>query len=183
VDDPMTMKPLLPRKAALLRHLAALGGIVAGTLAVCCLFNTPAAAQAATSVPPPPLVGVWIDHTGRGAIEIAQCGQALCGRIVWTKDTVDARGQPLRDMLNPDKAKRGQPICGLQIIGDVKAQRNGTWDEGWIYDPEKGEEYSVELALRQPDVLQVKGYLGVKFLSETFTWRRAPPNQQRCNPS
>lgn len=176
----MTMKPFLPRKATVLRHLAALSGTAAGALVGCWLLNAPVLAQAATSVPP--LVGVWIDHTGRGAIEIAQCGPTLCGRIVWTKDTVDAKGQPLRDMLNPDKSKRGQPICGLQIIGGVKAQRNGTWDEGWIYDPEKGEEYSVELALRQPDVLQVKGYLGVKFLSETFTWRRAPPDQQRCQP-
>lgn len=179
----MTTKPFLPRKAISLRHLASLAGTIAGAFIVCSLMNASALAQAATSVPPPPLVGVWIDHTGRGAIEIAQCGQTLCGRIVWTKDTLDAKGQPLRDMLNPDKAKRGQPICGLQIIGDVKAQRNGTWDEGWIYDPEKGEEYSVELALRQPDVLQVKGYLGVKFLSETFTWRRAPPDQQRCRSS
>lgn len=180
----MTNEPLLPRDAIRLRHLASLVGIMACAFVTCGLGSAGLLAQAPASPPaPPPLVGIWIDHTGRGAIEISQCGPTLCGRIVWTKDTLDAKGQPLRDMLNPDKAKRGLPICGLQIIGDVKAQRNGTWDEGWIYDPEKGEEYSVELALRQPDVLQVKGYLGVKFLSETFTWRRAPPDQQRCQTS
>lgn len=170
-------KMTLPRARPLLQHAAVWTGFLL------CLLTGPTLAQRPPAPPAPPVLpvlGVWIDHTGRGAIEIAQCGTTLCGRIVWTKDTVDAKGQPLRDMLNPDKAKRGQPICGLQIIGDVKAQRNGTWDEGWIYDPEKGEEFSVELALRQPDVLQVKGYMGMKFLSETFTWRRAPPDQQRC---
>ena len=168
----------IPHRCPTLPRAAAWAGLVL------CILGGPTLAQRPASTPPsqvPPVLGVWIDHTGRGAIEIAQCGAMLCGRIVWTKDTVDTKGQPLRDTLNPDKAKRGQPICGLQIIRDVKAQRNGTWDEGWIYDPEKGEEFSVELALRQADVLQVKGYLGMKFLSETFTWRRAPADQQRCS--
>src|SRR4029077_14920970 len=29
--------------------------------------------------------GVWIDHTGRGAVEIFECAGGLCGRIVWLK--------------------------------------------------------------------------------------------------
>ena len=64
----------------------------------------------------------------------------------------------------------------MLLAGDL----GGTKTNLAIYDPEKGEEFSVELALRQPDVLQVKGYMGMKFLSETFTWHRAPPDQQRC---
>jgi ABC-type multidrug transport system ATPase subunit len=32
-------------------------------------------------------LGVWIDHTGRGAVEITDCNGKLCGRLVWFKDT------------------------------------------------------------------------------------------------
>jgi len=130
--------------------------------------------------PAPGPVGIWIDHTGRGAVEIQPCGAGLCGRIVWIQQPLDTSGQPLRDKLNENRRLRNRPICGIQIIGDLKPMRDGSWDRGWIYDPEQGESFDVELRLRAPDVLQVTGYKGLKFLSETFQWRRvselpAPP--------
>lgn len=159
-------------------------------------------AQAAT---PPPAAnlgaeGVWIDHTGRGAVEIAPCAVLaaaaagapppvadpaapkpnLCGRIVWLQDPNDPQGRPLVDGLNKDAARRGAPICGLQIIGEAKPQADGSWDNGWIYDPEQGSSFDLELRLRNPETLQVKGYMGVKFLSETFVWRRAKQTPPKC---
>lgn len=158
-------------------------------------------AQAAPIPPPPGAIepgaqGVWIDHTGRGAVEIAPCGGAgapgnpsaatpasapnLCGRIVWLQNPNDEKGRPLIDDLNKNAAKRGAPICGLQIIGDMKPQPDGSWDKGWIYDPEKGSSFDLELRLRNPETLQVKGYLGVKLLSETYVWRRAKQLPPKC---
>jgi uncharacterized protein (DUF2147 family) len=134
------------------------------------------APQARSAVPqnaPPGPTGLWIDHTGRGAVEITPCADALCGRIVWLQQPNDKTGQLLRDEKNEDRAKRAQPICGLQIIGGVKLQSDGSWDNGWIYDPEQGERFDVEIRLRSPDQLQVKGYKGLKFLSETYQWKRA----------
>ena len=128
----------------------------------------PAAPPAATGP-----TGLWIDHTGRGAVEIAQCAEALCGRIVWLLEPNDKAGQPLRDTKNENRSRRAQTICGLQIIGNLRLQSDGSWDNGWIYDPEQGERFDVEVRLRGPDVLQVKGYKGLKFLSETYQWKRA----------
>lgn len=129
----------------------------------------------------PPAVGVWIDHTGRGAVEIAPCPEGLCGRIVWLQEPNDKAGQLLRDEKNGDRTKRAQPICGLQIIGGLKPQPDGSWDNGWIYDPEQGERFDVELRLRNPNQLQVMGYKGLKFLSETYQWKRAAtPPEPRC---
>jgi uncharacterized protein (DUF2147 family) len=126
-------------------------------------------------------IGTWIDHTGRGAVEIEQCGSELCGRIVWLKDPNDKQGQPLRDGNNPDRGMRARSICGLPIIGGLKRQRDGSWDEGWIYDPEQGESFDVEIRIRGADGLQVMGYKGLKFLSETFQWKRAiAPLEPRC---
>lgn len=140
------------------------------------------AAQKRASVPPPPPgpTGIWYDDTGQGAVEILPCGDRLCGRIVWLQETLSQNGQPLTDELNPDPRLRNRPICGLQVIGDLKLQAGGVWDQGWIYDPKEGKTYDVEIRLRSPDQLQVKGYLGVKFLSETFIWQRAPAEIQRC---
>lgn len=107
--------------------------------------------------------GVWIDHTGRGAVEITHCGEGLCGKLVWLKDPENAQA------------------CGIQILGDVKPVKSGVWDKGWIYDPEQDAKYSVELKPMGEDRLQVMGYLGTKLLSETMVWTRAPENLERCS--
>ena len=107
--------------------------------------------------------GVWIDHTGRGAVEITECAGKLCGRIVWLKDAGH------------------KSVCGTQIIGNVKSVGKGIWDGGWIHDPEKNEKYSVELKTVGADKLRVMGYMGSKLFSETFTWKRPTSDLKRCD--
>lgn len=146
----------------------------------------PVAAQKGPAPAPAPaaptFVGIWYDDTGEGAVEILPCGEHLCGRIVWLKNPLDNKtGRPHIDDLNPQSARRNRPICGLQIIGDLKLQSSGSWDAGWIYDPKVGKSYDVEIKLRSPDRLIVTGYLGTKFLSESYTWTRAPANLKRCD--
>lgn len=125
-----------------------------------CLAAGLAAASTGSSAGEGPL-GVWYDHTGRGAVEIVDCNGALCGKVVWVQDAKYSKG------------------CGIQIIGDVKPMGDGTFDEGWIYDPDKDAKFDVEI-VPQGDKLKVVGYAGVKFLSQTFTWTRAPNDLQRC---
>ncbi len=85
----------------------------------------PVASESASAAPDP--TGIWMNDTGRGAVEIKPCGNALCGNVVWVKAATDASG------------------CGKQIIGDVAPVGGGRWDNGWIYSPEKGRKYDVEL--------------------------------------
>ena len=47
------------------------------------------------------------------------------------------------------------------------------WESGWIYNPEDEERFSAALQLANADTLLVTGYLGIKLLGETFTWKRA----------
>ncbi len=108
-------------------------------------------------------LGVWIDHTGRGAVEITDCGGKLCGYVAWVKDTKDAEG------------------CGAQIIGDVKPVGGNTWDNGWIYDPDRDGKFDVELKPVSTDKLRVTGYAGIKLLSETMMWKRAPADLEKCS--
>lgn len=142
------------------------------------MAQTPA--PAAPAVPPAALTGVWVDDKGDGAIEIAPCGSNLCGTIVWLRQPTDSKGRPLIDGNNSDPAKRKRPICGLPVIGDLKPVPGGAWDGGWIYDPKDGKAYDLEIKARAQDKLQVMGYLGTKFLSETFVWTRAPIDIKRC---
>lgn len=109
--------------------------------------------------------GVWVNDTGRGAIEIKDCGGKLCGHVVWIKDTSDAQG------------------CGRQIIGDLVSTGDGVWggDNAWIYSPEKKKNYNVEVTPLADGTLKVKGYAGISFLSKTMIWTKAPSDLTRCS--
>jgi uncharacterized protein (DUF2147 family) len=142
--------------------------VIAAALTI--VASHPGNAQA----PTPAVTGVWIDHTGQGAVEIHPCGQNMCGRIAWLKEPLDKKGG------GPAKDAKGRPMCGLQIIGDLKPQANGAWENGWIYNPEEGQTFSAEIKLQSRDALLVTGYLGMKWLGEDFVWKRAPPTLGSC---
>jgi len=106
--------------------------------------------------------GVWVNDTGRGAVEIKQCGEGLCGHVVWVKDPTDTKG------------------CGRQIIGDAMPAGSGTWDSGWIYSPERKKKYDVELKPLSDGNLRVTGYAGTKLFSKKMIWTPAPADLVRC---
>ena len=135
---------------------------------------------------PPIEMGVWINHTGKGAVEIRPCGTSgasanrLCGFIVWLKEPNKKSGEPLTDGHNPDGAKRRRTICGLPVLGSLQ-RVSGSWDNGWVYDPEQGSQFDAAIQLASRDRLVLTGYKGVKFFSKSFTWRRAPADLPRCD--
>ena len=109
-------------------------------------------------------VGVWIDQKGRGAVEIKECGRnMLCGHIVWVSN------------------KREQHGCGQQLLGDVRNVGGGSWDHGWIVDPDDRRKYDVALERVSRTKLKVTGYMGSKMFSQDLMWKRAPANLERCD--
>ncbi|MEO1205753.1 MAG: DUF2147 domain-containing protein [Pseudomonadota bacterium] len=127
------------------------------TLFACCLVSLPSDAKPGAA----PL-GLWFEHTGRGAVEITSCGDGLCGKLVWLKDD------------------QNTGACGMEIIGDVQFVTAGRWDNGWILDPDFGQKFDVELTPLENGDLRVLGYAGLKTLSQTMIWKRAPADLRRC---
>ena len=141
-----------------------------------CAWSVTAAAAAAG----PREVGIWFDDTGKGAVEIFECGSKLCGKIAWLKEPNNSRGQPLTDGYNPNPQMRTRPICGLQVLGALARQPDGTWDGGWVYDPKVGKSYDAALELTGKS-LTLTGYKGLRLLGKSFTWTKAPPTLPRCS--
>ncbi len=126
------------------------------------------------------IAGIWYDDSGRGAVELTQCSGGLCGRIVWLKQSSSQNGRPLLDNNNPDRAQRQRPICGLPVIWGLQPQQDGTWDEGYIYDPKVGKSYNVAIERLSERQLRITGYLGSKLFSRDLIWQRAPNGLERC---
>jgi uncharacterized protein (DUF2147 family) len=124
--------------------------------------------------------GLWWAEGGFAQVEVRNCGDGLCGQIVWLRHPFDAHGCELRDAENPDPALRNRPVLGMEILRDLRASPDGSneWNGGEIYDPSSGRSYGAVLEMDDPDRLRVRGYLGIRFLGRTTTWVRVGSENQ-----
>ena len=135
------------------------------------LAPIPATANAAEPV------GFWSAGEGRSQIEIAPCGDVLCGKIVWLSEPNDKKGNPKLDRRNPDSTLKTKPLLGLTILSELKpsSDRNDQW-EGNVYNPEDGRTYSVYLRPNDTS-MEVEGCLA--FLCRTQVWPRVQQQDQQ----
>jgi len=142
-----------------------------------------AASAAALAIDPGAILGTWSTEDRQGnrdsIVEIAQHGEEYVGRVVWIKydvypenDPKGMAGQTLVDRENPDPALRERPILGLSIVSGLRFDGR-EWNNGRLYSPRHGESYSAKAWLEDANTLKVRGYVGVPFLGQTVTWRRA----------
>jgi len=127
-------------------------------------------------------VGQWYAEGGAAVVEIAACGDALCGRVAWLHSPLDEDGCELRDKNNPDPALRNRRVIGLQILSGLVAsdQNPVSWTGGTIYDPVSGNTYRCRLELEGHDRLRLRGYVGIPLFGRTTTWTRVRSDKTRC---
>ena len=116
---------------------------------------------AGASAPPAPL-GDWITANGHGVVQIALCGDALCGRIVGIERPP---GAPM-----PTDAQ-GRPQCGLTILTNETPTPDGAW-LGHITDPRDGSTYQAEIRVDGEGRLHLRGFVGIPLLGQTQIWHR-----------
>jgi uncharacterized protein (DUF2147 family) len=114
----------------------------------------------ASALPSP--LGDWTTSNGKGVVEIAPCGDALCGRIVG----ID---RPPGSAMPTDTQGRSQ--CGLTIIAGETPTGGGTW-LGHITDPRNGTNYQAEIWVDPAGQLHLRGFVGIPLFGETQIWHR-----------
>lgn len=132
-----------------------IGFALAAFIAVPSMAAAPAAAVS----------GRWKTDDGKAIVAMAPCGTKMCGRIERLLIKQPAGGQ--LDERNPDKAKRGRQVTGLQIYWDLAPH-----DDGWKgpgYSPEDGRYYTAHLRVKG-NKLTMKGCVAV--FCKTVTWTR-----------
>ncbi|HTW71871.1 MAG TPA: DUF2147 domain-containing protein [Acetobacteraceae bacterium] len=119
-------------------------------------------AMSASAAPSPGPQGEWLTANGHGVVQIAPCGDGLCGRIVGIDR---AAGEPI-----PTDAQ-GRSQCGLTIISADKAGPAGTW-HGEITDPRDGDSYGARLSVDDQGDLRLRVFIGLPALGATQVWHR-----------
>jgi uncharacterized protein (DUF2147 family) len=125
------------------------------------MFLAAGLAGAALAGPAP--TGKWLTASGNVEIEIAPCGEALCGAIV--------RVLANRSMSDPSRAMGAAPGVGTQILTDLKPAGEGRWI-GKLYNRENGKTYDCIVTLPAPGRMEVRGYVGVPALGQSQIWTR-----------
>ena len=126
-----------------------------------------------------PELGIWINHTGKGAIEVYLCGVEPVRQDRLAQGAKQRRRQTKTRCQQPRSEKRNRPVCGVHSLANLKRMQGGGWGDGQAYNPEEGKTYDVSIRLSDPNTLKVTG--SVLFFSKTVTWTRAKGQLQRCD--
>lgn len=112
-----------------------------------------------------PVTGTWLTHTGSLEVEIAPCGEALCGTVV---KVIANRSMSGPGEMKPVDAK---PVLGMKILIDFKSSDGGEWS-GQIYNREDGKTYSCNIKLEAANQLVLRSYVGLPLFGKTLVWTR-----------
>jgi uncharacterized protein (DUF2147 family) len=124
------------------------------------VLATPALAADAT--------GLWQTPTNGGQVEIARCGNSLCGKLVSSNHI---RENPaLKDVKNKDESQRVRTLKNLQMLYDFTGGPS-KWTGGKVYNPDDGGTYSGTIELIGENQLKLKGCIVAPFC-KTQVWTR-----------
>lgn len=134
---------------------------------ILCLFAFQSFAQSANAV-----VGIWKNGEGTAMIQIYEKSNKFYGKIVWLKIPNDGNNKPKTDVNNPNEKLQSRPIKGLENLVGFVSKGDGKWEDGTIYDPKNGNDYSCTLTLVDNNTLEVRGFVGISMFGRTDVWKR-----------
>jgi uncharacterized protein (DUF2147 family) len=141
----------------------ALNRMLRGLALAAAMFGLASAASAATGPE-----GLWNTPVRHGVVEVYDCGEAVCARIV-TSDNLK-RDPTEKDIKNKNPALRDRPLKGLTVMSDFKGGPT-EWKDGHAYDPADGGTYHGSMKLVDPDTIRLTGCI-IFPLCQTQTWTR-----------
>jgi uncharacterized protein (DUF2147 family) len=99
------------------------------------------------------VTGVWLHEDGASKIRFAPCGSALCGTIVWLKET------------------KGPAKVGQKVFFDMVSSGADAWT-GKAFEPSSGKEYAGKITLAG-DSLTTAGCVMGGLICKSIVWSRA----------
>lgn len=133
------------------------------TLAV---FNSKAADPPQKSeIRPFEIVGTYLLPNGL-IVELFQECESISGKIIDTRNYNESK-----DINNPEKNKRDQPLIGMTIITGLRFDPESiTWKGGRMYAPDKGMTLNLRILSTHPEYIQVEGS---RFLfTKQLNWKK-----------
>lgn len=119
--------------------------------------------------------GSW-QTPGGAVLRVADCGPRLCITIL----KLEPNSPYQFDSKNPDANRRGNKLCGLAIGYDFQLTDPSHAEDGRVYDPKSGKTYHGSMS-SSGDQLSLRGYVGIKALGRSETWKRTEAPLKPCS--
>lgn len=121
------------------------------------------------------ILGKWISTKKNVIIDVYKVSNQFQAKVLWFNDADDP-SRPMRtrkDIHNPNKALRNQPIIGMDVLeGLTYNEEKYRWEKGKIYDASSGRHWSSVVYFNKNNQLEVKGYWKFEFLGQTLTFSK-----------
>lgn len=104
--------------------------------------------------------GVWKSPGGNSIIEIAPCGENLCGTVVWASEKA-----------KKDSRKATDQLVGTPLLTALEEKQEGHW-QGRLFIPDKNMRVTAKIQLVNDQQLKVSGCLAGKALCRADVWTR-----------
>lgn len=132
---------------------------------------------APTNVPtttPKDITGYWLTANKGTIVQFYKDGDSYHGKAVWHRQANDKNGKPLKDINNPDKSKRNNPLMGSLLVTNLKYNpKTKMYEGGKVYQPNTGRTFDCKVKLiRENNVMEITGTAGMSMISKTLTWSR-----------
>lgn len=112
-------------------------------------------------------IGYWKTEEGKTKVHVYHCGENICGKIIDLKEPND----PVTNKPKADPS--GTPMINMEIMKGFKKENETHWNDGEIYDPKEGKNYSAEFTVSEDGKkLELRGYVLVTLFGRTQTWER-----------
>jgi uncharacterized protein (DUF2147 family) len=103
--------------------------------------------------------GRWRSPGGNSIIEIAPCGNDLCGTVAWASERA-----------KQDAAKATDQLIGTQLLTGLQESKPGRW-QGKLFIPDKNVRVTAKVQLASPQQLKVSGCTA-KVLCHSQIWTK-----------
>jgi len=114
--------------------------------------------------------GHYLTASGNLEVEVAPCGNALCGVVskVIANQSMSRPGEPMQ-------AADTRPALGMKILIDFRADGNDSPAHSWqgqIYNRENRKTYECKMSLDDKGNLVLRPYVGLPLFGQTQVWQR-----------
>lgn len=125
------------------------------------MFALAMAGQSPAAPPAQGIEGVWSNPKGSVQVRTGQCGDTVCGWVVWASEKAKA-----------DTARKsGGPLVGAKLLRGYRATGKSRWT-GQLYVPDMGSTFGSTITLVDAQTIRVKGCVVGGLLCKSQDWHR-----------
>ncbi len=138
---------------------------VPSTLAALSVLAAPLGTSSAANAPDAVLGDYWTQK--KDAItRFYKKDDRYFGKLIWVEDF------GATDDENPDPKLRERPLLGLEYVFRFRFNGKDKYVDGEVYAPDDGKTYAGWMKMDGPDVLKLRGYVGISLFGRTETMAR-----------